>query len=63
MREKKKEWIGGKTTVGYWEDGLTIYADGTREKQQDDGTPFEEDNARDEELGVDKGKGQEQLLK
>ena len=63
IREKKKKWIGGKATVGYWEDGLAIYADGTREEQQDVETPSKEDNAKDEELGVDKGKGQVQFLK
>ena len=62
MRVKKKKWIGSKATVRYWEDGLAIYADGTLEEQHGVKTPSKEDNAKDEELGVDKGEGQEQLL-
>jgi len=52
---------GGKEIVGYWEDGLAIYADGTREERREAQTNGEgEDGAEDEELGVDKGEGREQ---
>ena len=50
---------GGKEVVGYWEDGLAIYADGTREEKRevetapDDGIP----NVASD---VDKGEVQEQ---
>jgi len=43
---------GGKEIVGYWEDGLAIYADGTREEKRELATEESEDE--------DKGEGREQ---
>jgi len=34
-KEEEEDRHGGKEIVGYWEDGLAIYADGTREERQD----------------------------
>ncbi len=34
--EEEEDRHGGKEIVGYWEDGLAIYADGTREERKDD---------------------------
>lgn len=34
--DKEKDRHGGKEIVGYWEDGLAIYADGTREERKED---------------------------
>mmetsp|Transcript_13615 Transcript_13615/g.29620 ORF Transcript_13615/g.29620 Transcript_13615/m.29620 type:complete len:1155 (-) Transcript_13615:134-3598(-) len=51
---------GGKEIVGYWEDGLAIYADGTREEAREETPSTTEDGADDEELGMDKGEGREQ---
>jgi len=42
---------GGKEVVGYWEDGLAIYADGSREERKE--VAVEEDE-------VDKGEGREE---
>lgn len=41
---------GGKEVVGYWEDGLAIYADGSREERKE---------VAEEEEDVDKGEGRE----
>lgn len=55
---------GGKEIVGYWEDGLAIYADGTREERRELESPAGEEEGGaedlDEEMGVDKGEGREQ---
>ena len=58
---------GGKEIVGYWEDGLAIYADGTREETREleaDSAAAAEDTsasaALDGELGLDKGEGRGQ---
>ena len=59
---------GGKEIVGYWEDGLAIYADGTREEkrelEEDTGTSTTkvqgEEDESDEEFDVDKGEGRAQ---
>jgi len=57
VEEEDEDRHGGKEIVGYWEDGLAIYADGTREEKRE----LEEDTAAavdtDEE---DKGEGREQ---
>lgn len=34
VEEEEEDRHGGKEIVGYWEDGLAIYADGTREERQ-----------------------------
>ena len=39
---------GGKEIVGYWEDGLAIYADGTREEKQEEQQQGETNISRDE---------------
>ena len=40
--EKELDRHGGKEIVGYWEDGLAIYADGTREERRDAADASEE---------------------
>ncbi|KAL7547957.1 hypothetical protein ACHAWF_011228 [Thalassiosira exigua] len=58
---------GGKEIVGYWEDGLAIYADGTREEKreaeslpEDDGDDVVEDEvAAAAKLEADEGEGRE----
>lgn len=46
---------GGKEVVGYWEDGLAIYADGSREERK---VAAEEEETEEKE--TDKGEGREQ---
>lgn len=52
VSDKNKDRHGGKEVVGYWEDGLAIYADGSREERKE--VPEEEEEE------VDKGEGREQ---
>lgn len=47
---------GGKEIVGYWEDGLAIYADGSREERREDTIAATEED----DEGIDKGEGREQ---
>ena len=62
--EEGKDRHGGKEIVGYWEDGLAIYSDGTREEKRE----LNEKTAatststmeEDEEFDVDKGEGRTQ---
>lgn len=51
---------GGKEVVGYWEDGLAIYADGTREERREVETAPTDDGAPDVAVGVDGGEVEEQ---
>ncbi|KAL7537615.1 hypothetical protein ACHAXR_007963, partial [Thalassiosira sp. AJA248-18] len=53
---------GGKEIVGYWEDGLAIYADGTREEKRDSEITSEEgaEEVDNKEFGMDMGEGREQ---
>ncbi|KAL9189094.1 hypothetical protein ACHAXT_011584 [Thalassiosira profunda] len=55
--EEEVDRHGGKEIVGYWEDGLAIYADGTREERRE--TAIDE-GKEEERLGEDKGEGREQ---
>jgi mannosyl-oligosaccharide alpha-1,3-glucosidase len=51
----------GKEIVGYWEDGLAIYADGTREeKTQEAATPYKEENHIHRQLLVTEPQPQQQ---
>ena len=50
---------GGKEVVGYWEDGLAIYADGTREERREVETA-PDDGILNVALDVDKGEVREQ---
>ena len=50
---------GGKEVVGYWEDGLAIYADGTREEKREVETA-PDDGIPNVSSDVDKGEVQEQ---
>jgi alpha 1,3-glucosidase len=53
--EEEIDRHGGKEIVGYWEDGLAIYADGTREEKK-----LEEEEETEEEEVVDRGEGKEE---
>ena len=55
-KEEEVDRHGGKEIVGYWEDGLAIYADGTREEKQEEG------EVEDEDEEVDRGEGKERRL-
>ena len=54
LGDENEDRHGGKEVVGYWEDGLAIYADGSREERRE---VVEEE---EEEEDVDKGEGREQ---
>jgi len=46
---RKEDRHGGKEVVGYWEDGLAIYADGTREEHVTDTSSRNDDSQPQEE--------------
>lgn len=54
--DENEDRHGGKEIVGYWEDGLAIYADGSREEKKE----IAVEEQQEEE--VDKGEGREQRL-